>query len=283
MPRQSRELPEDREVLARREVGVERELLRDEPESEARRAVAAGVAPGERDPPGVESHAAVDRADQGRLAGAVRPEERVDLAAPEHERRSVEREPAGEGAARVLDRQGRLGHRGHHVPDQITRSAVRQLVWDLARYNQAWRAIWVGLLVATFVAMEGVAYLLHRHVMHGPLWVLHESHHRPRSGRFERNDLFGVFFALPSIALIYAGTHGHPLALAVGIGMTAYGMAYFGFHDVVVHRRVQKQLRSEERIPQAHRARAPDPPPHAHEAGRELLRLPVRPHAALTR
>ena len=101
----------------------------------------------------------------------------------------------------------------------------------------AW--IWVGLLVASFVAMEGLAYLLHRYVMHGPLWVLHESHHRPRSGRFERNDLFGVFFALPSIALIYAGTHGHPLLLPLGIGMTAYGMAYFGFHDVVVHRRVR--------------------------------------------
>lgn len=98
---------------------------------------------------------------------------------------------------------------------------------------------WVVVLLATFVAMEGVAYLLHRHVMHGPLWVLHESHHTPRTGRFERNDLFGVFFALPSMALIYAGTHGFPLALAVGIGMTAYGAAYWGFHDVLVHRRVR--------------------------------------------
>jgi beta-carotene 3-hydroxylase len=99
--------------------------------------------------------------------------------------------------------------------------------------------LWVGLLLAAFVAMEGVAYLAHRYVMHGPLWVLHESHHLPSGGRFERNDLFGVFFALPSIALIYAGTHGHPLLLPVGIGMTAYGAAYFGFHDVVVHRRVR--------------------------------------------
>ncbi len=100
-------------------------------------------------------------------------------------------------------------------------------------------ATWVGLLVAAFVAMEGVAYLLHRFVMHGPLWVLHESHHRPRSGRFERNDLFGVIFALPSMALIYAGTHGSPLLLPLGLGMTAYGLAYWGFHDVLVHRRVR--------------------------------------------
>jgi beta-carotene 3-hydroxylase len=100
-------------------------------------------------------------------------------------------------------------------------------------------AIWIGLLLGAFVAMEGVAYLLHRHVMHGPLWVLHESHHKPRAGRFERNDLFGVFFALPSMLLIYAGTHGTPLALPLGIGMTAYGAAYFGLHDVLVHRRIR--------------------------------------------
>ena len=102
--------------------------------------------------------------------------------------------------------------------------------------------VWLALLLATFVAMEGVAYLLHRYVMHGPLWVLHESHHRPRSGRFELNDLFGVLFALPSMALIYAGTHGQPLLLAVGLGMTAYGAAYWGFHDVLVHRRVRHSL-----------------------------------------
>lgn len=104
------------------------------------------------------------------------------------------------------------------------------------------RVAWLALFVATFVAMEGVAYLLHRYVMHGPLWVLHESHHRPRSGRFELNDLFGVLFALPSMALIYAGTHGQPLLLAVGLGMTAYGAAYWGFHDVLVHRRVRHSL-----------------------------------------
>jgi beta-carotene 3-hydroxylase len=99
--------------------------------------------------------------------------------------------------------------------------------------------LWLALCLGTFVAMEGVASLMHRHLMHGPLWILHESHHRPRAGRFEANDLFGVFFAIPSIVLIYLGTHGQPLALPVGVGMTAYGAAYFSFHDVVVHRRIR--------------------------------------------
>jgi beta-carotene 3-hydroxylase len=95
------------------------------------------------------------------------------------------------------------------------------------------------IFLLTFVAMEGLAWWMHKHLMHGPLWILHESHHRPRRSWFERNDLFGVFFAIPSIVLIYQGTHGHPLLLAVGLGMTAYGFAYFVFHDVVVHHRVR--------------------------------------------
>lgn len=98
----------------------------------------------------------------------------------------------------------------------------------------------VALFVLTFVGMEALAWVLHRHVMHGFMWFLHESHHRPRqSAVFELNDLFGIFFAVPSIVLIYLGTRGHPLLLAIGLGMTAYGFAYFGFHDVVVHRRIR--------------------------------------------
>lgn len=107
--------------------------------------------------------------------------------------------------------------------------------------------IFVLLVVVTVVAMEGVAYLMHRYLMHGPLWFLHESHHRREKGRFELNDLFGVFFAVPSIILIYLGTHGHPALLAVGIGMTAYGAIYFGFHDVIVHRRLPHRIRPRSR------------------------------------
>ena len=57
----------------------------------------------------------------------------------------------------------------------------------------------------TVAAMEGFAYVMHRWVMHGPGWFLHESHHRVRHGRFELNDLYAVIFAIPSIVLIYGG------------------------------------------------------------------------------
>lgn len=94
------------------------------------------------------------------------------------------------------------------------------------------------LFVGAFATMEGIANLAHRHVMHGVLWCWHRSHHEPRRGALERNDLFALLFALPSIALIYAGVHGRPWALAIGLGMTAYGAAYLVFHDGIVHRRL---------------------------------------------
>ena len=103
-----------------------------------------------------------------------------------------------------------------------------------------WVAVWFALFATALVAMEGVAYLSHRYLMHGPLWFLHRSHHLPQSGRFEWNDLFGVFFALPAIACIWAGgVEKRWLMMPIGLGMTAYGVIYFLFHDVVVHRRIR--------------------------------------------
>ena len=52
--------------------------------------------------------------------------------------------------------------------------------------------LFIAILVATVAVMELVAYLMHKHLMHGPLWFLHESHHRRERGRFELNDLFGI-------------------------------------------------------------------------------------------
>ncbi|MFC3714031.1 sterol desaturase family protein [Sphingoaurantiacus capsulatus] len=115
------------------------------------------------------------------------------------------------------------------------------------------------ILIVTIAAMEVFAYAMHRWVMHGFLWVLHESHHRPRDGWFEANDWFAVIFALPSVALIFMGTQGgFPPAVAwVGAGIAAYGMIYFGFHDIIVHRRLKHGWRPKgaymRRIVQAHR------------------------------
>lgn len=99
------------------------------------------------------------------------------------------------------------------------------------------------LFFTALAGMESVAYLTHRYIMHGPLWNLHESHHVDHEGHLERNDWFAVFFALPSIVLIYFGTNGHPRLLWVGLGIAAYGALYFAFHDLIVHRRIDLGVR----------------------------------------
>lgn len=113
--------------------------------------------------------------------------------------------------------------------------------------------------VATLAAMELFAYAMHRWVMHGPGWFLHASHHRPRTGPFEWNDLYAVIFAVPSITLIWLGVQEGwgAVTTAVGAGIAGYGAIYFGFHDWIVHRRLPHRIipRSEyfKRIVQAHR------------------------------
>ena len=52
-----------------------------------------------------------------------------------------------------------------------------------------------------------------------------------------------MIFAIPSILLIYAGVQvvGR-LGDVGGAGIAAYGAIYFGFHDVIVHRRIEHRI-----------------------------------------
>lgn len=119
-------------------------------------------------------------------------------------------------------------------------------------------AINLALFLGALAFMEGFAWFMHRYVMHGFMWVWHRSHHEPRTGLFELNDLFAVVFAAPAIFGIWLGTHGGmPLMLPVGLGITAYGAIYFMFHDGLVHRRYPVPLSGKsafwKRLIQAHR------------------------------
>ena len=115
----------------------------------------------------------------------------------------------------------------------------------------------IVLFGAAFVFMEGVAWFTHKYVMHGFLWVWHRSHHEPRSGAFELNDLFAAVFATPAIVAIYVGVHGVPWLLPIGCGITAYGAVYALFHDGLVHRRYWSPFRAKspfwKPLVQAHR------------------------------
>jgi beta-carotene 3-hydroxylase len=93
--------------------------------------------------------------------------------------------------------------------------------------------------LVTFFCMEGITWLTHKFVMHGFLWYLHEDHHQPRyQGVFEKNDLFFVIFAIPSISLFYFGvTPELNFLFFIGLGILCYGIAYFLIHDVLIHQR----------------------------------------------
>jgi beta-carotene 3-hydroxylase len=97
----------------------------------------------------------------------------------------------------------------------------------------------LNVFLAVFLGMEGVAWATHKYLMHGALWFLHESHHRPRDSWFELNDVFGIFFSVVSIGLMLGGTFYYAPLLFAGLGMAAYGLVYFLIHDVLVHTRVK--------------------------------------------
>ncbi len=87
--------------------------------------------------------------------------------------------------------------------------------------------------------MEGITWCTHKYVMHGFMWYFHEDHHQPKyETPLERNDIFFVIFAAPSIALFYFGLHPTlNILFFIGLGILCYGIAYFLVHDVLIHQR----------------------------------------------
>lgn len=99
---------------------------------------------------------------------------------------------------------------------------------------------WIHLVIvlAVFLIMEFVAWALHKFVMHGFLWHLHEDHHVKEPGFFEKNDAFFLVFAIPSFLFFLFGTiYTLPILISVAAGVTLYGLAYFLVHEVFIHQR----------------------------------------------
>ena len=97
----------------------------------------------------------------------------------------------------------------------------------------------LGLVISGFVGTEIFSIFLHRYIFHGLLWRVHKSHHEPRQGVFEDNDLFSLFFASISIALIALGFFepAYRPRFFVGMGISVYGAIYFVVHDLMAHKR----------------------------------------------
>lgn len=114
----------------------------------------------------------------------------------------------------------------------------------------------LALIAGAAVGMEFYARYAHKHLWHGPwwsmtskyrrewnkrIWLLHESHHLPREGAFEANDIFALVNGVPAFALcafgfFKPGVFGG-LCFGAGLGITLYGIAYMYVHDGLVHKR----------------------------------------------
>ncbi len=107
-------------------------------------------------------------------------------------------------------------------------------------------ALKILLVLITFLMMEFVAWFTHKYVMHGWLWSWHRSHHSVHHHILERNDLFVVVFSIPSILFIVLGYQIDYLSFLkfIGFGIMAYGIFYFLFHDVIVHRRINIRFKA---------------------------------------
>lgn len=102
--------------------------------------------------------------------------------------------------------------------------------------------ILVITILITFIVMEGVAWGMHKYIMHGVFWNLHEDHHvrDNHDSFFERNDSFFIFFSVLSIvAFLSWSILGSNIALGIGIGISIYGFVYFVIHDLFIHQRIK--------------------------------------------
>lgn len=98
----------------------------------------------------------------------------------------------------------------------------------------------VALAVVGFVLMEPVTWAAHRFVMHGRGWVLHRSHHAPRTDRrLEANDAYPVIFGSVVGGAMAVGFNvdGWSWLVPLAVGVTAYGAVYALVHDGYIHRR----------------------------------------------
>lgn len=98
---------------------------------------------------------------------------------------------------------------------------------------------YIMITLSVYLLMEIATWLIHKYVMHGFLWYLHEDHHQPKyKNVFEKNDTFFVIGAIPSILLFYYGVHPEfNYKFFIALGVLFYGITYFLIHDVLIHQR----------------------------------------------
>ena len=99
----------------------------------------------------------------------------------------------------------------------------------------------IGIVFFVFAFMEGFAWFSHKYIMHGFGWNWHKDHHNMHKGFFEKNDLYAIVFSSVAMFCIIFGdlNDKYWYLVYVGFGVTLYGISYFIFHDLIVHRRIK--------------------------------------------
>ncbi|GMH33767.1 hypothetical protein BSKO_01601 [Bryopsis sp. KO-2023] len=162
-------------------------------------------------------------------------------------------------AFRKMRQERRKNIRREQMMYMVTAIAATSLMGFLAVFATYYRFIflrggaanfpWVefaATLVLVFcgvAAMEMYARFAHKVLWHDfkPGWALHKSHHEPRMGPFEANDLYAVANAVPAISLcaygfFHTGLVGG-ICFGCGLGITLFGIMYMFVHDGLVHKR----------------------------------------------
>ncbi len=101
----------------------------------------------------------------------------------------------------------------------------------------------ISIVLATVVAMEGLAWVSHKYIMHGFGWAWHRDHHEPHDKAWEKNDLYALAGAAMSVSMFALGSPMIMGAAAwwpatwIGLGILLYGAIYTLVHDGLVHQR----------------------------------------------
>jgi beta-carotene 3-hydroxylase len=118
------------------------------------------------------------------------------------------------------------------------------------------------IVLASFAAMEWIAWASHKYIMHGFGWGWHRDHHEPHDNALEKNDLYGIVGAVTSISMFAIGS---PMVMGtaawwpgtwIGLGVLFYGIVYTLVHDGLVHQRYFKFVPKSgyaKRLVQAHK------------------------------
>lgn len=104
-------------------------------------------------------------------------------------------------------------------------------------------ALTLLLVFGGMIGMEMYARFAHKSLWHdfAPGWALHKSHHEPRVGPFEANDIFAVMNGVPAFLLCLYGFITPNIlggiCFGAGLGITLFGIMYMFIHDGLVHKR----------------------------------------------